>query len=201
METVLEKTVKGSTDASPAAGPAAAHAGRISRIPEYLAPRNLSAHDAGSRLSAYVYGNIVALATLFTLSRDDSETGTSALIMLGVSLSTFVAHAFAETIGRRVRSSEPLGPGRLLAELRDSAPVLTSGLLPAALLAFAWWMGLPGLAAQVAAAGFVLVRLLFTGTIIRVLTGRAPSARTVAAGVIIAVLGAAVTLCRVLLGH
>ncbi|RLP70198.1 hypothetical protein D9V30_05660 [Mycetocola reblochoni] len=148
-----------------------------------------------------MYGNIVVLATLFPLSRAEAEEGRSFAVVLGVSFATFLAHAFAESAGRRARRSDRLGWPEIRAELRDSAPVLTSGLLPAAVLGLAWLTGVPGLAAQLVAEGYVIVRLALTGVIIQRLRGEASSLRTVLAGVSLAAVAAAVSVVKVLIAH
>ena len=63
----------------------------------------LSPEDAAARISAYVYGNMVVLATLASLTQDAMTSGHAALVVAGVAASTFLAHAVADGIGRRLR--------------------------------------------------------------------------------------------------
>ncbi|MEI5674526.1 MULTISPECIES: hypothetical protein [unclassified Nocardioides] len=161
----------------------------------------LSREDAASRVTAFVYGNVVALASLVPLTREDAETGRSAIIVLGAAVATFVAHAFAESAGRRVRSDERLTARQLVDEVRDSAPVLTAGAVCAVVLAAARAGGLPGHLAVLAAEGWVLLRLAATGPIVGAIRGTAVSMRTLLAGVGLALAGACVTGAKLALTH
>lgn len=160
----------------------------------------LSIEDTASRITAYVYGNIVVLSSLVPLSQDDAETGRSFWIVLGVSLATFLAHALAESAGRSARSHRSLRPKEFVNELRDSVPVVTSGLVPAFLLLAAWLGDLPGHQAQLFAEGYVLLRLASTGIAIGRARGECPSARTFGAGVGTAAAGALITLLKLSAG-
>ncbi|MGO3886456.1 MAG: hypothetical protein ACTJHU_09170 [Mycetocola sp.] len=163
--------------------------------------RGLSTEDSASRITAYVYGNIVVLATLVPLGQAEAEQGRSFAIVLGVSFATFLAHVFAESAGRRARRDTRLSRSDFRSELRDSAPVLSSGLVPALVLAIAWLTGFPGLAAQLIAEAYVVLRLAFTGVIIQRIRGEASSIRTIIAGVVLALVGAGISLVKVMLGH
>ena len=66
----------------------------------------LSAEDYASRVSAYVYGNVLILTALVPLH--NTSTSHAAMIVIGTGLSTFIAHAFAESVGRSTRSGRPL---------------------------------------------------------------------------------------------
>jgi len=70
----------------------------------------LSPEDAAARISAYVYGNMVVLAALASLDLDAMTSGHAALVVAGVAASTFLAHAVADGIGRRLRSPLPRCP-------------------------------------------------------------------------------------------
>lgn len=168
------------------------------------APRTrsaLSREDAASRITAFVYGNIVTLATVAPLTREDAESGMSFWLVLATSFSTFLAHAFAESIGRRARSDERLTPAIIRAEIRDSLPVLTSGFVPALALGLAWLTEIPGFGAQIAVLVYLVVRLALTGPIITRIRGERPSTRTFVAGFFLAVCGVGVAVVKVLLGH
>ncbi|NQX29518.1 hypothetical protein HQQ81_19405 [Microbacteriaceae bacterium VKM Ac-2854] len=165
------------------------------------AARALSREDASSRITAYVYGNIVALATIAPFTRADAESGMTFWYVLAASFSTFLAHAFAESIGRRARSDERLTPEIIRAELRDSLPVLTSGVVPAVVLGLAWLTDIPGFAAQIAALAYLVIRLALIGPIVSRIRGERPSKRTFFAGAALAVLGVGVAVVKVMLGH
>ncbi|OBA39604.1 hypothetical protein [Gordonia sp. 852002-51296_SCH5728562-b] len=53
---------------------------------------------AASRLSAYVYGNIMVLAALVTASAHAVENGEAVWLVLGTGLTTYIAHVFADLV-------------------------------------------------------------------------------------------------------
>lgn len=161
----------------------------------------ISAEDAAARISAYVYGNMVVLATLASLSQDDADSGHAALVICGVAVSTFLAHAVADGIGRRLRTTHPLSPRAVIIEVRDSLPVLTSATLPALLLALTAWTDIPGAWAQAAAGLYLVIRLGLIGSLVARFRGLPSSRRVIGAGLALAALGAAVTVAKIALGH
>lgn len=84
----------------------------------------LDRNNAASRISAYVYGNVLVLAVLIPIVPGPNYVGIA--IVLGTALSTFVAHAFAESVGHSVRERSRLTTAERRAEVRDSVPILTS---------------------------------------------------------------------------
>ncbi|MWV48718.1 hypothetical protein GRS96_05420 [Rathayibacter sp. VKM Ac-2803] len=167
--------------------------------PEPSRPR-LSREDASSRITAYVYGNIVTLATIAPLTTVAAENGQGFWYVLATAFSTFLAHTFAESIGRRARTDERLSAAVLRAELRDSLPVLTSGILPAAVLGLAWLTAVPGSTAEIIALTYLVIRLALIGPIVARIRGERPSFRTFVAGIVLALVGIAVALVKVGLG-
>jgi len=161
----------------------------------------ISPHDAASRIAAYVYGNIVMLTTLSTVSQEEAVTGAAALILLGAAASTFLAHALAGGIGRRLRTEHPLTGREVTAELRDSVPILTAAVLPALVVTAAGMTGLPVLWAQLSAGLYLVIRLGSTGALVSRFRGAPSSSRVVAAGAALALLGLAITFFTVLVGH
>jgi hypothetical protein len=161
----------------------------------------VSPEDAAARISAYVYGNMVVLATLASLSQDAMTSGHAALVVAGVAASTFLAHAVADGIGRRLRSPHRLTTRQLVSELRDSVPVLSAAVLPTLLLALTAWSGIPGVWAQGSAGLYLVVRLGLIGALVARCRGVPSSRRTVSAGSALAALGAVVTVTKVALGQ
>jgi hypothetical protein len=171
------------------------------RIVRFRADPTLTREQAAARISAYVYGNIIVFATTVPLTADDLRHGHGTLLVLGVAASTFLAHVFAEVIGHNVRAEQPLTRAELWHELRDSLPVLTSGLIPAALL-FAGGLGwLPDRAAVVTSDIYLFVRMALIGLMVERLRSARPSARTLLAGVMLAVAAAAISALKIALGH
>lgn len=161
----------------------------------------LSREDAATRLTAYVYGNIVTLAALVSLDRSAATSGQGFWIVLGAAATTYLAHLLADSIGRRVRSEHPLSSHDLLTGARGSVPVLTGAVLPVVMLAAAWLAHVPSLFAQVVGGGYLVVRLALTGATVARLRGAPSSLRIVGAGMGLAVLALVVVLLKVLVEH
>ncbi|WP_305789830.1 hypothetical protein [Symbioplanes lichenis] len=171
------------------------------RIVRYRADPGLPRDQAAARIAAYVYGNIIVFATTVPLTPDDLHHAHATLLVLGVAASTYLAHVFADIVGHNVRSELPLTRADLGHELRDSWPVLTSGLIPAALLLAGAWHWLPERAAIVTSEVYLLLRMALIGLLVERLRSGRPSARTLLAGVLLAAAAAGVSLVKVAIGH
>lgn len=171
------------------------------RIVRYRADPNLSREQAAARISAYVYGNIIVFATTVPLAASDLSHGHGTLLILGVSASTYLAHVFADVIGHQVRAGKGLERADLWHEIRDSLPVLTSGLVPAVLLLLGGLHWIPGRAAILGSEAYLLLRMALIGLLVERLQTERPSVRTLAAGVVLAAAAAGVALVKVALGH
>jgi hypothetical protein len=66
--------------------------------PLFSARNPLDRDNAASRISAYIYGNILVLTALVPIVTAEKHLGI--LVVLGAALSTFIAHSFAETVAR-----------------------------------------------------------------------------------------------------
>ncbi len=113
--------------------------------------------NAASRISAYIYGNVLVLAALVPIVTGPKYVGIA--IVLGTALSTFVAHVFAEAVGHTVRQGTPLTRAEKLAELRNSVPILSSAVLPCVILGIGWLGWLEPRTAQLLAEVAVLARI------------------------------------------
>jgi hypothetical protein len=180
---------------------AAERAALRDRIVRYRAEEDLPREDRASRISAYVYGNIIVFATLVPLTEDEVNEGHALWVTLGVAFTTYLAHVFAELVGRQSRTDDHLVWDEFRHELRDSVPVLTSGLVPAALLAAAWLDLLPATATLVAAEIFLLLRLAAVGFAIERIRGEVPSFRTFGVGIVLAVVAGGIAVLKAFLGH
>lgn len=160
----------------------------------------LDRDNAASRISAYVYGNILILAALIPLTVSRSDSG-PIFIVVSTALSTFIAHAFAEGVGRAVRSGRQLTSVERLTELRDSLPVLSSAVVPVIVLATATIGWLEPFTAQVIAEVAVLLRIASMVFVITRLRGERPSGSTVLAAAALAVIATAVVVVKVVLTH
>ncbi|MFC8046414.1 hypothetical protein [Nocardia sp. NPDC057353] len=159
----------------------------------------LDRHRAASRVSAYVYGNVLILAALIPIPVSPKHVGI--LLVVAAALSTFVAHAFAESVGQSIREDRTLTAADRRAELRDSLPILTTAILPCAILACAWFGWLEPRTAQLLAEVTVLIRIGGTAFVVRRLQGRPPHRATLIQALLVTALATAVVAVKVFLTH
>jgi hypothetical protein len=89
-----------------------------------------------SRVSAYIYGNIFVLAAIFASSPQSIAHWSAVVIVGATSATTFFAHVVAHNIGQAIgRPDEEDLRAQLAQEARDAVPIMTSGTVPAVLLA------------------------------------------------------------------
>ena len=82
--------------------------------------------DGASRVSAYVYGNVLVMAALIALHPHDLRGPTGVLYLLGVGLSTYVAHVLGEAVGARATGGRSLDRAAVRHEVRNALPIATS---------------------------------------------------------------------------
>jgi hypothetical protein len=134
----------------------------------------LPSEDAARRVSAWIYGTVLALAGLALVTPEMSDEGGGAALLIGIGLGTLLAHIFADFIGEEVRERRRLTSAERRELLRDLLPVLTGMLPPAVLLAIGtlpsvsgpWMLGL--------AFAVTLLRLPLVAVIVAARTGRRP---------------------------
>lgn len=158
------------------------------------ASRRLDREDAASRISAYVYGNILVLAALIALHPDDLMGVTGLTYIGGTALSTFVAHVVAECVGFRVRTDRRLTARDVRHEFRHAVPIAVSAVLPALFMGavlLGWLTPATGLQLAI---GATVLRLAALGWVVGHVEGERASVRTFLAGILLAVvcLGAAI---------
>ncbi|WP_256668508.1 hypothetical protein [Nocardia cyriacigeorgica] len=159
----------------------------------------LDRDNAASRISAYIYGNVLVLAALVPVVTADKYVGI--LVVLGASGSTFVAHAFAEAVGRSVRRHGALTTSEKVHELRNSVPILSSAVLPCVILATGWMGWLEPRTAQIIAELAVLFRIGGIVFVIARLNNERPTRGSVYGAVLLAVGAAAVVIVKIALTH
>lgn len=167
----------------------------------FRAPDGLTRDDVASRVSAYVYGNVLVMAGLIALHPDDLQEPTGVLYLLGVGASTFVAHTLGEAVGLRVRGGRSLDRAALRRELRDALPIVTSVGAPAALLALAWAGVWDAGVVLIVALALVDLRLALLGSVVARMSGERSSARVFLAGFALAVVAAAAAVLKWQLTH
>ena len=162
---------------------------------------DLAPHDSASRISAYVYGNVLILAALVALSAGDLTSGRGAIIILGTGITTYLAHLLAESVGHRAHRARRASTADVIAELRNAMPIVSSTAAPALFLASAW---LGWITPLVALSGAVIVtvgRMAFLGGVLARLRGEKSSLRVLLGGVALAVLCAVIAAVKMLLTH
>ncbi|WP_040794910.1 hypothetical protein [Nocardia higoensis] len=159
----------------------------------------LDRDNAASRISAYVYGNILVLAALVPITTSEKYVGI--LVVLGTSLSTFVAHAFAESVGHSVRRRQALTRAEKIRELRNSVPILSSAVLPCVILAIGWFGWLEPRNAQILAEMAVLIRIGGLVFVVERLNGERPSRGSVVGAAVLTAVAMTVVLVKIVLTH
>ena len=134
----------------------------------------LPSEDAARRVSAWIYGTVLALAGLVLVSPKMSDEGGGAALLIGIGLGTLLAHIFADFIGEEVRERRRLTSAERRELLRDLLPVLTGMLPPAALLALGTLPSVSGPWMLALAFAVTLLRLPLVAVIVAARTGRHP---------------------------
>ncbi|MDJ0395891.1 hypothetical protein QMK17_21465 [Rhodococcus sp. G-MC3] len=161
----------------------------------------LDPETAASRISAYVYGNILLLTVLIPLTSPEEHSFQGVVIVVGTAVSTFVAHAFAESVGETVRTGTSLSRLARLSRLRDSVPVLSAAVAPAVLLAIGWAGLLDPSIGQIAAEVTVIARIASTNFVVGRLRGEKPTRETFLGSLVLSVVAIVVVAIKVLLTH
>jgi hypothetical protein len=166
------------------------------------------AHRAGfdtaraeSRVSAYVYGNVLVLAAVVGASPAAVVSGTAVVLVAGTVLSTYVAHVLAHSIGSIFGAAEDSDRSAVAKQLRDAVPVLSSGVTPAVLLAatsLGWFTGLVG---QTLASAVLVLRIAGTGLVYRRLREDVSPGRVLWVGCLAAAVAALAVVLKLTLTH
>lgn len=151
----------------------------------------LPPRDATHRTTAFIYGNVLVLAALVQVSFDELSS-VSVVAVLATAVSTFLVHIFAGVI------TTTWSWHSVRREARDSAPILTSGVLPAALLLI--FLGVPPLAVILAEL-LVIVRIGLIGVVVARLRTEPVNIGTVGAGSALAMLALVIVVTKVVLIH
>ncbi|MGV9792858.1 hypothetical protein [Gordonia sp. NPDC003422] len=168
--------------------------------PLFSRNKPLDRESAAARISAYIYGNILILAAIIPIDPEREKFGV--LVLLGTAASTFLAHVFAETLGRQVLDgSEHTTPRSVLHHLRNSVPILTSAVLPCLILVAGLLDWLEPRTAQLVAEVVILARIAGTVFVIDRLNGERPSRATLGGAIAVLILATAVVGIKVILTH
>ena len=162
-------------------------------------PDSLAPYRAESRLSAYVYGSVLVLAATAGVSDGAIGSGEAVLIVLGATISTYVAHVLADVVGAVFSGEGALSA--LVAELRDSVPVISAGA-PSVLLFGAAASGWPTpMWSQVTACVVLIGRLGTIGLVYRRLREPISWQRAVGIGLLTALIATLAAVVKLALAH
>jgi hypothetical protein len=144
--------------------------------------------------TAFIYGNILVLAAVVQVSLHPI-TGRSVVNGAGHGRDEFLAHVFSDVIAstwswRTVRHAA-----------RDSGPILTSGIIPAALLLLVPLLELPSSWAVLLAELLLVVRIAAVGLVVARLRTEPTSLSTVLAGIALALLALIIVVTKAVLTH
>ncbi|MDV6230722.1 hypothetical protein [Rhodococcus cercidiphylli] len=162
---------------------------------------------AAKRLSAYVYGNILVLAAVAASTPSSIENGTAAVLVLATAVTTFLAHVFADFVAS---SQIPEAHGdatdeqrtfEAVEEFRDAVPILSSGTVPAVMLALGWLSVLPGQWSELLAGGVIVIRIATIQMVTERIRGNPLTFRAFLGGLATAAVAALIVLAKVFLGH
>ncbi|OZE38323.1 MULTISPECIES: hypothetical protein [unclassified Rhodococcus (in: high G+C Gram-positive bacteria)] len=162
---------------------------------------------AAKRLSAYVYGNILVLAAVAASTPSSIENGTAAVLVLATAVTTFLAHVFADFVAS---SQIPEAHGdatdeqrtfEAVEEFRDAVPILSSGTVPAVMLALGWLSVLPGQWSELLAGGVIVIRIATIQMVTERIRGNPLTFRAILGGLATAAIAALIVLAKVFLGH
>lgn len=154
----------------------------------------LPSQDATHRTTAFVYGNILVLAALVQVSLHEI-TGQGVVTVLATAVSTFLVHIFAGVI------TTAWSKASLLRNARDSTPILTAGILPAAILLVTVMFGVPQSVTTTVAELVIVARISLIGLVVARLRDEAATRSTVLAGLALALLGLSIVVTKVVLIH
>ncbi|WP_238422239.1 hypothetical protein [Gordonia sp. 'Campus'] len=168
--------------------------------PLFTRRRPLDRTHAAPRISAYIYGNILILAVLIPLHVHDDFVGIA--ILAGTAASTFIAHVFAEGVARRVQDG-PIRPTTAMAlgHLRDSVPILTSALVPCAILLIGLIGWIEPRTAQLVAEVVILLRIGGTVFVIDRLNDEPPSRATLFSAAAVTLVATLIVVIKVVVTH
>ncbi|WP_072687234.1 hypothetical protein [Rhodococcus marinonascens] len=159
----------------------------------------LTSEHAASRISAYIYGNILVLAALIPVTQSQETLGIA--VVFGAALSTFLAHVFAESVGQTLRLGRSLTSTERRRELRDSVPVLTSAVMPSVILCTAVLGWFEPATAQLIAEIVMIVRIGSISYVISHLRQEKVTLGTHWAAIGLAVIATAIVVVKVFLTH
>ena len=126
----------------------------------------LSVERVRSRVSAYVYGNVLVLAAIVTESTADVLDWTALLVVAATTVTTFIAHVVSESVGELIGRTGDAAQLHLRGLMRDAVPIVTSGAVPSAVLLSGTLTVIPAMWALVVAELISVVRIAATTIVV-----------------------------------
>ncbi len=155
------------------------------------------ADDAARRVSAWIYGTVLAVAGLAVVTPEAADERGGAAVLVGIGVGTLLAHIFADVIGEEVRERRRLTSAERREILRDLLPVLTGMIPPAVLLALGTLPSVSGPWMLALAFAVTLLRLPLIALIVAARTGRHP----IWSLFVVSGLGLVVVVVKILVSH
>ena len=156
---------------------------------------------ARSRISAYVYGNILVLTAVAGVGPASILAWSALFVVAGTTVTTFLAHILANSIGQHLGRTAEEAQLHFRGEVRDSLPIASSGSVPALMMLFGAVGSVPPLCAQLNAALIIVGRLAFLGILVEKMTARKSTFGTFWSGVVLAGLSVILVGAKILTTH
>ncbi|MGZ8176665.1 hypothetical protein ACXVUM_01945 [Williamsia sp. SKLECPSW1] len=162
---------------------------------------------ARARMSAYVYGTLLALAAVVVVDPPAIEDGRAVLVVVGTTATTFLAHVFAEIVAHRVivdtddDRPHPARTREAVEELRDALPIASSGAFPAAFLVLGWLGVLSPTWAYILAGAGPIVRIALAEVAIQRLQNRPMTIQMLVGALATAAVAIAIVAVKVAVAH
>jgi hypothetical protein len=172
------------------------------RIPHWLRSSNeLPLARVRSRVSAYLYGNILVLAAVAASTPDSILHGAALITVAATTVTTFLAHIVAHGVGQQLGRTEEDARLHVKDELRDALPILSSGVIPVLILALGALTVLSPAWSVVVAAIIPISRIALTGIDVERVSRNRSSIATLWTGFALALVSAVIVVLKVLLTH
>ncbi|GAA2011265.1 hypothetical protein JL107_03310 [Nakamurella flavida] len=156
---------------------------------------------ARGRISSYAYGNILVLAAIAGIGGERIDDGSGIVLVLATTLTTYLAHIVAHSIGGRLGRDHADWRSHLREEMVDATPILSSGTLPTLLLLAGYLQWLPTAWSHALAGGLIVVRLALMGFQVERVSGQPASRGSFWSGVALALVSAVVVALKVTFAH
>jgi hypothetical protein len=162
--------------------------------------RRIPVERLAALVASAAYGTVLVLATLSVIGAIRLSVGYGADLIAGVGIATWIAHIYAELLGRHVDRHRPLERSEVGRTMIDGCPILASPILPACALLLGKLDAISQTSARTAAIVVAIVQLLAIGFLV----GRVAPARRSAVWIFAAVtvgIGIVVVALTTWLGH